>query len=463
MKFQFNIMKKFATYFVLMLLVVAQSCKKDDPQLGDPPTAADAQFTYASTTESDNVIEFTASNSDIIAKWDFGNGLKGEGTVGTASYPLAGTYTVTLTVFNSGGSYSNSEEVVIAENDITLLDDPIYNILTGGIDGIGYKTWVVDSAYDGHFGVGPNPSDPGFGDFPNYYEASANEKPGVGFYDTRHTFYLDEFKFDMKTNGLVYLNAGQAGDFPGSYEALGDYAAPYDDQLGETWSVVVEAETLLTVTGGAFLGYYAGTSTYKIVSMEENEIFLRVVDQNDQALAWYLRLVAEGYDSQGTGGGGGGGGGGGTGDSTGYELPIDFETIEPVFEAFGGSSDTIIDNPDPSGINTSARVLETVHGNETWAGIFVDIKGGFDFTTETEIAVMVWAPAAGTFRIKLEDRDNSNIFVEKDVTVTTANAWEEIFIDFSGEPVDAYNRLVLFPGWDMANAGTFYIDNIEQR
>jgi len=42
-------------------------CKKDDPTLGDPPTTADAAFTYAASATSDNIIVFTATNSDLTA------------------------------------------------------------------------------------------------------------------------------------------------------------------------------------------------------------------------------------------------------------------------------------------------------------------------------------------------------------------------------------------------------------
>ena len=159
----------------------------------------------------------------------------------------------------------------------------------------------------------------------------------------------------------------------------------------------------------------------------------------------------------------GGAGGGGGSDTNRYDLPIDFESGNVVFEAFGGSTDTVIPNPDSSGINTSSMVLETVHGIETWAGVFVDLKTPLDFSTQTEIAVKVWAPMGVTLRIKLEDSNNSNTFVEKDVTVNLAQTWEEVSIDFAGEPSGTYDRVVFFPGWGVASAGTFYLDDITQK
>ncbi len=83
-----------------------------------------------------------------------------------------------------------------------------------------------------------------------------------------------------------------------------------------------------------------------------------MTDSKDAGLAWYIRLVPEGYISDP-----------GPQPST-YALPIDFETVQPTFTTFGNSTYSIGANPDAStGANTSATVLTTVHGNETWAGL----------------------------------------------------------------------------------------------
>lgn len=128
------------------LLFFAAACGEDDkPSIGTPPSQSDAAFTYAASAQSDNVIEFTASNSSVSASWDFGNGATGEGTNVSASYPFAGTYTVTLTVQNSGGSASSTQDITIAQDDPNLINNPIYDLLTGGTAGPGSKTWAIDS------------------------------------------------------------------------------------------------------------------------------------------------------------------------------------------------------------------------------------------------------------------------------------------------------------------------------
>src|SRR5690606_17387155 len=110
---------------------------------------------------------------------------------------------VTLTVYTSGGSVKSIQTIEIAETDPTLLDLPVYNMLTGGNDEPEGKTWIIDATRPGHFGVGPNPSDPDAGDYPNWYAAAANEKAGSGMYDDEFTFILADFAFEQETNGDI--------------------------------------------------------------------------------------------------------------------------------------------------------------------------------------------------------------------------------------------------------------------
>jgi hypothetical protein len=141
-------------------------------------------------------------------------------------------------------------------------------------------------------------------------------------------------------------------------------------------------------------------------------------------------------------------------------LPVNFESTPPAFTVFGNSTYSIISNPNASGLNTSATVLGTVHGNETWAGLFFDVTNKLNFTTDTVIQIMVWAPAIGTMRLKLEDKTNGTVFWEADQAVTVASQWTQLTWDLSGVGT-LYDRVVLFPGWG-TTSGTYYVDNIQQ-
>lgn len=432
--------------------LVWSACEKDEPNMGGPPSLADAAFTYIATTESENIIEFTANSSDAISVWDFGNGTSAKGTKVKGIYPNKGVYIVIHTLYTKGGSQKTRQDVTIKDDDFSLLDNPVYTLLTGGVnDSTDGKTWVIDSSRQGHFGVGPNPSSAAFGDFPEYYDAGPNEKAGSGFYNDRYVFKLDGFKYDQITKGDVYVNSANISNFPGSVQGpAGDYVAPFPSQLGKTWNLSFGEDTILSVSGNSFIGYATGVSSYKIVSLSENEMFLRQLDANNADLAWYLRLIPEGYVPTGP-------------PAVDARLPIDFENVEPNFVAFGNSTATVEDNHDVRGINTSSRVLKTEHGDETWAGISVELANKLDFTTNKKIALKVWAPTTGVFRIKLEDKNDSSVFTEQDVNVAPAFTWIEIAVDFSSTTSGTYDKLVLFPGWNVSNAGTFYIDDIQQK
>ena len=448
-------MKNYTFLLLSIALLTITACKKNNPQLGEVPTQADAAFTYQSSAANANIIEFAAVNSDLQVVWDLGNGQTASGTEVSGIYPNAGTYTVKLSVFGSGGSASSTQDIIIDQTDPTLLDGPIYSALTGGSAGPGFKTWVIDSISSAHFGVGPDPIGAA-GDFPEWWSAGPLAKAGVGMYDDKYTFYLNNFQYDMVNNGDVYVHNTLAGDFPGSYENLSDFTAPYSDQLNESWVVTEGAvDTTLSVSGTSFLGMWTGYNDYKIIQYSDTSLSLSY-KHHAGGFTWYLRLIPEGFVSSG-------GGGGGTNPT--FDLPIDCELIQPSFVTFGNSTALIVTNPDPTGINTSANVIETVHGNEVWSGFYVDLTTPLDFSINGVIALKVWAPTTGDFRFKVENSADVNDFVELDATVTVANTWQEIMVDFgaAGAASGVYDRFVMFPGYGVPNAGTFYVDDVIQQ
>lgn len=436
-----------------MLIAVAlalpfTACKKDEPTLGEPPSAADAAFTYQASATSNNVIDFTASNSSLQATWDLGNGQSAQGPKVTGIYPFAGTYTVRLTVQNSGGTNSTTQDIVIAQDDLGLINNPVFALLTGGSE----KTWAIDSVAVGHFGVGPNPSS-ALGDVPEWYAAQSLEKAGSGMYNDKYVFRINGFGFDMITNGDVYVNAAHAGDAPYTDTAaaqVGDHIARFPNQMGQNWVFTDGAERTITLTGNTFMAYWTGVRTYKIVEIETDKLVLRWLDSKNPDLAWYATFRPEGYSSTPPP------------PPLTFSLPIDFEVVEPTWTVFGGNAVEIIANPHPGGINNSGKVLEVIKGNQPWGGTFVELTDKLNFSTNKFIKIKVYAPVTGQFRLKLEERGNANNFIELDQPVTVANAWQEITFDLTGTPTD-FNRLVIFPSWNVPDSGTFFVDDIKQQ
>ena len=81
------------------------------------------------SAETNNIIIFTASKKDAVSQWDFGNSTNGEGVSSKGAYPYKGTYTVTHTIFTQGGNISNSKEVIIENDDLTLLSSPLTSLI----------------------------------------------------------------------------------------------------------------------------------------------------------------------------------------------------------------------------------------------------------------------------------------------------------------------------------------------
>ena len=148
-------------------------------------------------------------------------------------------------------------------------------------------------------------------------------------------------------------------------------------------------------------------------------------------------------------------------------LPIDFEsfTVNYAFQDFGGATSTVIDNPDASGINTSARVAQFIKGagSETWAGSLLTLENPIDFSVEKLFKVKVWSPKSGAIvKLKVENLDNGDISYEVDALTTTTDEWEELQFDFTGIDMNnEYQKVVIFFDFDVVGDGsTYYFDDI---
>ncbi len=160
------------------------------------------------------------------------------------------------------------------------------------------------------------------------------------------------------------------------------------------------------------------------------------------------------------------------------ELPLTFESenLTYTWSGFGGAEGGVVENPDPSGINTSASVteLKKAGGAETWAGISLNLDQSLDFSNGTTVKMKVLAPEAGVpVLMKFENSasvpeggGNPTVFVEVIQHTTTSGEWEELSFDLSSfeafDPSVDYDRVILF--YDFGNSGegtTSYYDDIK--
>lgn len=167
------------------------------------------------------------------------------------------------------------------------------------------------------------------------------------------------------------------------------------------------------------------------------------------------------------------------------ETKLDWEGIETStdFQFFGGSVEgqlsVSVANPNPSGINTSATVLEFLKPSDApvWGGGFTnpDVVSPWDMITNDQLCFKIHTDHVTEVAAKFENSTNGVANWVTSQTVTTINEWTEICFDVSVPSIEApfepatggsFARLVLFMDWQVAGNGVdnwvYYIDDIAQ-
>ncbi len=150
-------------------------------------------------------------------------------------------------------------------------------------------------------------------------------------------------------------------------------------------------------------------------------------------------------------------------------LPLDFQssTLTYTFTDFGGGNATVINNPQISGINTSSKVGKMVkNAGEVYGGSFITLDAPINFSGSKIFKMKVFSPRVGAkVLLKVENLTNGGISFEKEVTITTANAWELVTFDFSAiNTANSYQKVVLI--FDLGTMGdgsanfTYLFDDI---
>jgi hypothetical protein len=162
-----------------------------------------------------------------------------------------------------------------------------------------------------------------------------------------------------------------------------------------------------------------------------------------------------------------------TGTKTLFGMPIDFETaaVNYFFGTFGGGQQfATVANPDPTGLNTSAKVGKFIRGFDSWSGTYSPMDIPINFAYGKKIKVLVYNPTPANIgkklNVELEWSINgpaNGVGVLK-VPVTTSGAWEELVFDFGTIPAipanTKYTQLVLRFNDAVNGAGDIiYVDN----
>lgn len=382
-----NIFKSGVMVLLSLLVIVAcDPMDKSEYTLG--PAPAENQLSF--NNEGTNVVTFTNTSSiPGVALWDFGNGATAKGETVTAQYPFAGSYTVSMTLYTEGGSAAIEKSITIANDDMGLLNTPMYTALTGGADNTSGKTWVFDQYHDGHFGVGPFDAAT-----PSWWACPAEGKEGSSMYTQEFTFTQVGVKMVWKNNGYIYTNAAGknalGGDFIENPGGVGDFDVAYVPIANYTYALDETAKTL-TLNNGAFFGHYAGTSTYEIITLTDDELYVKCVSTVEPGNGWWYRFIPIEDNVKPV-----------------INIPLkavplfdDFEATPTVVfgkEDMGQNTSPSWSNPAPTGLNTSAKVYLYEKSTAFYSNIFFIANAyKFDLSEQNKVRVKVFIPSYNNY------------------------------------------------------------------
>ncbi len=143
-----------------------------------------------------------------------------------------------------------------------------------------------------------------------------------------------------------------------------------------------------------------------------------------------------------------------------YEwIVFDNTTVDNDPDAF-----TIVDNPDPSGVNTSSKVGKyQMHvGAAMWAGVKTNELDPIIITEDTRWFIMdVYKTDTDTVGLKIEPPSTNGVLVT--VVPETSGEWVTLAFDFSAAIGDTFPTFVIFPDWTGMERSEeiIYFDNIE--
>lgn len=478
-------MKKLFNIWILalsVLFMVACDPQEDsDYSLGELPKVEDMDFKATPSSDKANVIYFeNISEVSGIASWDLG-GTKAKGDVVTATFPFKGEYTIVMNLYTKGGSNTISKTITIAEDDMSLLNTPFYNALTGGAADLDGKTWVFDQYHDGHFGVGPADATS-----PSWWSCPAEGKTKSCMYSQEFTFTQVGVKLEWKNNGNVYTNEpgrvalAALGYTKSVVPGDGDFDVEYTPAASYTFSLNEAAKTL-TLSEGAFFGHYTGTSTYQILKLTEDELYVKCVSSVEPGNGWWYRFIPKEKNVKPV-----------------VVIPVKSVPLDDNFEGavkvkfdkedMGALTNFSYSNPAPVPINSSSKVTLYQKSNGYWSNLFFIAQGyKFDLTTQNKVKLKVYIPSYNDYTTDNGKAGDwvSNAKLDKKVAVKLQNnglggnayttqtevsfsnletdKWLDLTFDFSSVSTrQDYDKIVIQIGGEgHTGSGIFFIDDFE--
>jgi hypothetical protein len=300
-------MKSLYQYILVFLLglMLLTGCKKDY-ELGEliTPTnlsvsydivGADAQNPYG---DGSGIVNFSAAASNAITfTYEFGDGKDIEPAPdGRIShlFSINGVHTYTVTVYAVGTGGVTSSKSIQIEVFSDFSDDEAVQLLTGG----GTKSWFWAADQTGHLGLGPNDQTypNGAHTYPEWYQAAPWEKSETSLYECELVFTSNNEKVTFEQlnptgeafiQGLysVELGYGPEGSYPFDISGVKNVSFSPSNSIATVDGGY--RGTTMNLSDGGFMGFYAGSSEYEIIEINEDYLTVRMVQANEPEYAWY--------------------------------------------------------------------------------------------------------------------------------------------------------------------------------
>ncbi|OUR90834.1 glucan endo-1,3-beta-D-glucosidase [Flavobacteriales bacterium 34_180_T64] len=309
----------------LVLALFASSCQEDDISIGDitAPTnlvitaevvGVDAENPFGDGSGLVNMTAF--ANNSLSYTFQFGDGIQAVVPSGenTHRYSISGvnTYTVVVSAIGTGGVSTTATIEIQVFSSFDDFEAKVF--LSGGLGST--KTWYPKLDQDGHLGVGPTleqdiADDGGLNGhwFPQYDSTDAFGKCDNGdsdcFCNFTLTFALNNegsLTFNQNNNGQTFFNWASGGAVGQTFPEFADTCFEFDTS-GESevtlipsstdWSQVADPDfpaprgTVMNFTNDAFMGYYTGVSSYEILAIENDFLYVRFFDNENPVIVWY--------------------------------------------------------------------------------------------------------------------------------------------------------------------------------
>jgi hypothetical protein len=482
------------------------ACTPVNPDMDFAPIPDDGRIKVVDMADDNSFMFVNGLLGEVLPPtWDLGNGQTAVGDTVYAGYAFTGMYTVTMTYYDGTKDVTVSREIKITQDNMALVNDPVYEFLTGGVEAAGGKTWVLDSLRTGHVRL-----------WKRQQGQESDDKKAPLFY-AETGMYDDEITFKLLGAECVYENHGKSYSHGGTIDGIAQYRIEQLRQMGvvtgvtsspkgdfivnytpgaqpQKWSITKRESGgkeyyYLKLSGGAYMFFYRGNSPsdieYRIDSISEN--YLRVVHEETSPASratarWedHYLLVPKGYPIE---------------SETPAEEPAPKEdSLNEGFEnasksltfilsdmgtnPWGLPTYSVVRSVNISAVNTSDSIVRVVRGTGNDERLTLTRDYTLDLTTKNRLKMQVFLPTTNnydgvnlkpTVAVSLADSKNAALTVTQTQTVASANygKWIELEFDFSGSAaITTFNTWVIQFGGQYAkgtsaNPGIFYFDNIE--